>query len=1169
MSVNGSARWRLVNVRTTEHQRNLRLERASHTATVVGSSVLIVGGRRGSNQFFADLLKFDTTSHTWTVVCPAIPNGFRARANHTATLVGGRQLWVVSGSDKENVLDDVHVLDVASMTWSKPQIRGDAALLKRTAHSADLHPTDPSTILLFGGYGHTSDAVDATFRNDLVLLRTASRTVERLVTIVGPLPGVVGAAGGGLVGVAPPLPRAYHSCTSLGGRLYVYGGRTDAAVLEERQQLAVFDAVAGAWVDPGHVEGPMPLGRSSHRAVALGNRLLIHGGAAAGDQADRLGDVLTLLVDPKTGALAWSRMDEPPPPATGSAAAAKPHGRSAHTISLVGNHQLFVIAGYVGSATGHSRYTSDVYLLQLGTPAVEPMPAMTLPARAQAAQGLPQNAPPGKRTPSPPGRRTVQAAQPQPAAHPAKKGQQQPSAAEGVTVPAVRGPPSPPRAASAMGDTGQSAGSRRTHAPPSPDGGRSASPNAPSAVSRLGTVAAGTAPPAAQPPAITGREGMAAAGGVGVAAAGGGGTGAYGSAQREDMIDLTADQAPAAAEAASGKSPARTPRRRGLKADAAAGPTMEGQWLGGGRRGRSGPSEAAVGQVQDEEAGAGARPAKRQATDEAGAAAGGGRTVAPSVAAAAPAAARAHRQQQPAGAPLQRASSASGAAVTGLRQPEQSLPHPLQQAQPHAHQHPHPLGHSHGARHGSAPPGIGGAGGGGAAAAGGGMHVTAAASARVSQQQPGGAGAGAAPAVGLTWQTQTELCGLPPGSGPDTATIAAAATAAATAAVAATTAAAAAGGQQPQAPVGGSAPAAYLHRPPSPSHQPQVQAYPPPPPHTVAHLGSNSQNDLLNGLLQQLQRAQEENAELRRQLQDSATLTADLALARRNADAALADRRANEQELAHAQSLLDAERTQAAALRQQLAAAQQAATAAAAQLADRERALRDAEAARQSEDRARQEERRIQEDRCRALEAQHQRSASELASLRSALREEQLRRGEELKERDRELSDLRTQLRTAASRNQDQESALRRAQDERQRSERELAEARDAHQQIQRQLNDTTTEFTRYREKAQAEQVQASARLANVEAELRRTKDDLTHKETQYAAVVKAHTEAVEEAKGLREQLRVITARLDAARQQCALLTTHQATIVSALQAAQGASGALDKALNGAAPALG
>ncbi|KXZ45885.1 hypothetical protein GPECTOR_49g469 [Gonium pectorale] len=120
------SKWRHVNVRSNEPHKQLKLERASHTATVVDSCVYIVAGRKGST-FYADLLRFDTATHTWSVLCPAIPNGFRPRANHTATLVGGRQIWVVAGSDSEDVLGDVHVYDVPSGTWSKPQLTWVAA----------------------------------------------------------------------------------------------------------------------------------------------------------------------------------------------------------------------------------------------------------------------------------------------------------------------------------------------------------------------------------------------------------------------------------------------------------------------------------------------------------------------------------------------------------------------------------------------------------------------------------------------------------------------------------------------------------------------------------------------------------------------------------------------------------------------------------------------------------------------------------------------------------------------------------------------------------------------------------------------------------------------------------------------------------------------------------
>ncbi|EFJ46572.1 hypothetical protein VOLCADRAFT_93025 [Volvox carteri f. nagariensis] len=311
MSLDGTSalRWRLVSARSTEQRKLLKLERASHTATVVNGNIYVIAGRKGST-FYGDLLLFDTATHSWSILTPAIPNGFRPRANHTATLVGGRYIWVIAGSDNEKVMGDAHVFDVQTQTWTKPHVRGDITLLSRTAHSAELHPCDPRAILLFGGYD------GAVFHNDLVVIRTDALAVERVELSVG--------------GVPPPVPRGYHSCTAAGSRCYVYGGRTETGVVDASGMLAVFDAAGNRWLAP-HVEGKWPQARSSHRAVALGSRLLIHGGAAAGEQTDRLADVHTLLICPHTGRLTWSRMDEPPAVA-GSASNARPQGRSAHTV---------------------------------------------------------------------------------------------------------------------------------------------------------------------------------------------------------------------------------------------------------------------------------------------------------------------------------------------------------------------------------------------------------------------------------------------------------------------------------------------------------------------------------------------------------------------------------------------------------------------------------------------------------------------------------------------------------------------------------------------------------------------------------------------------------------------------------------------------------------------
>ncbi len=119
--------------------------------------------------FYSDLLLFDTTTSKWTQLFASIPN-FKPRANHAAVLIGaeatdahtghhhtgtelasGRQahtqgqagvdakgkgqgkvpgngqlkgqLWVIGGSDNEGVFTEAHVLDLATHTWHRPQLR--------------------------------------------------------------------------------------------------------------------------------------------------------------------------------------------------------------------------------------------------------------------------------------------------------------------------------------------------------------------------------------------------------------------------------------------------------------------------------------------------------------------------------------------------------------------------------------------------------------------------------------------------------------------------------------------------------------------------------------------------------------------------------------------------------------------------------------------------------------------------------------------------------------------------------------------------------------------------------------------------------------------------------------------------------------------------------------
>ncbi len=163
--------------------------------------------------------------------------------------------------------------------------RGDSQLLGRTAQAADVHPTDPRAILLHGGWSGGASA----FCSDMVLLRTDTLTVESLTpapapalpTLMPPAAAAAAAAAGG----GQPSARGYHVGVSLGGKFYIFGGRTEAGVMAPADTLWVYDpaghataatasaaaAPHGCWLCPA-VAGQQPEGRSSHRALALGDR---------------------------------------------------------------------------------------------------------------------------------------------------------------------------------------------------------------------------------------------------------------------------------------------------------------------------------------------------------------------------------------------------------------------------------------------------------------------------------------------------------------------------------------------------------------------------------------------------------------------------------------------------------------------------------------------------------------------------------------------------------------------------------------------------------------------------------------------------------------------------------------------------------------------------------
>ncbi|GAM24962.1 hypothetical protein SAMD00019534_081370 [Acytostelium subglobosum LB1] len=267
----------------------------SHSATVVGHRIFVFGGS-DRDENFNDLLIFDTETLYWSKPEThgqkgSIPTPQRA---HSATLVGTRIL-VFGGGDGSNYFNDLYSLDTKTLTWSKPITSGQCPGPRR-AHSANLVG---SKLWIFGG-GNGNKALNELYCLDTMTMTWSQITpggtppIGRGYHISEVIDGKIAIIGGSdgaecfsdfhlyspskntwkKVPIKGPTPMLSHASVIVGRNIVVFGGHNASDYINS---LQTFDLGRRKWEDR-QTSGTAPEPRGYHCCCFVNHRMFVIGG---------------------------------------------------------------------------------------------------------------------------------------------------------------------------------------------------------------------------------------------------------------------------------------------------------------------------------------------------------------------------------------------------------------------------------------------------------------------------------------------------------------------------------------------------------------------------------------------------------------------------------------------------------------------------------------------------------------------------------------------------------------------------------------------------------------------------------------------------------------------------------------------------------------------------
>ncbi|KAJ7973263.1 BTB-kelch protein [Quillaja saponaria] len=221
--------------------------RDSHSAVLARHWMIVFGGTNGCRKVNdVHILDLDTKEWMQPECKGTRPS---PRESHTATLVGDERLVIFGGSGEgdANYLNDLHILDLQTMRWTSPEVKGDMPV-PRDSHST---VAVGNKLFVYGG-----DSGDH-YHGNADMLDMETMTWTRL-TVQGSSPGV----------------RAGHAAVTIGTKVYVIGGVGDKHYYND---VWILDVSICSWTQL-NICGQQPQGQFSHTAVIADSDIVIYGG---------------------------------------------------------------------------------------------------------------------------------------------------------------------------------------------------------------------------------------------------------------------------------------------------------------------------------------------------------------------------------------------------------------------------------------------------------------------------------------------------------------------------------------------------------------------------------------------------------------------------------------------------------------------------------------------------------------------------------------------------------------------------------------------------------------------------------------------------------------------------------------------------------------------------